>query len=59
MYNIYISFMLTAFVTPCLPEGRGNFVNHHSGNEQFRKLVQHHKHVRECDCTPIEFTVAS
>jgi len=23
--------------------GRGNFVNHHSGNEQFRKLVKHHK----------------
>mmetsp|Transcript_29820 Transcript_29820/g.62817 ORF Transcript_29820/g.62817 Transcript_29820/m.62817 type:complete len:519 (+) Transcript_29820:232-1788(+) len=23
--------------------GRGNFVNHHSGNENFRKLVKHHK----------------
>mmetsp|Transcript_24828 Transcript_24828/g.42189 ORF Transcript_24828/g.42189 Transcript_24828/m.42189 type:complete len:227 (+) Transcript_24828:250-930(+) len=23
--------------------GRGNFVNHHSGNENFRALVKHHK----------------
>lgn len=23
--------------------GRGNFVNHHGGNENFRKLVKHHK----------------
>ncbi|KAL9178933.1 hypothetical protein ACHAXT_011906 [Thalassiosira profunda] len=23
--------------------GRGNFVNHHAGNEKFRKLVNHHK----------------
>mmetsp|Transcript_14697 Transcript_14697/g.26646 ORF Transcript_14697/g.26646 Transcript_14697/m.26646 type:complete len:521 (+) Transcript_14697:118-1680(+) len=23
--------------------GRGNFVNHHAGNENFRKLVKHHK----------------
>merc|ERR1719356_176040 len=23
--------------------GRGNFVNHHQGNEQFRRLVKHHK----------------